>query len=128
MSLQPFVYIVDDDDAVRDSLALLLEAAGYRVRAFAAGRDFLEAAPTLAPGCLIADIRMPGMDGFELQKELTARRLNLPTIIITGHGDVPMAVRAMKAGAIDFVEKPFEEATILDSVGLAHRRLAEPSG
>jgi len=117
------VYIVDDDDAVRDSLAVLLEACGYRVRGFAMAREFLDAAPALPHGCLIADIRMPRMDGLELQQHLAQRRLQFPTIVITGHGDVPLAVRAMKAGALDFIEKPFATPTILASVATALARL-----
>jgi two-component system, LuxR family, response regulator FixJ len=118
------VYIVDDDDAVRDSLSVLLEACGHRVRSFAMAGDFLDAAPSLPPGCLIADIRMPGMDGLELQRHLNERSLKFPTIVITGHGDVPLAVRAMKAGALDFIEKPFATPTILASVETALARLA----
>jgi len=118
------VYVVDDDEAVRESLAVLLEAKSYTVRTFALARDFLAAAPTLRPGCLIADIRMPEMDGFELQRHLTERAFNFPLIVITGHGDVPLAVRAMKAGAIDFIEKPFAVDAILASVEAALARLA----
>jgi PleD family two-component response regulator len=101
------VYVVDDDEAVRESLLALLDAKGYSVRTFALAREFLAAAPTLRPGVLIADICMPEMDGLELQQALTARAFRFPLIIITGHGDVPLAVRAMKEGAIDFIEKPF---------------------
>ena len=94
------VYVVDDDEAVRESLSALLEANAYTVRTFALARDFLGAAPTLRPGCLVADIRMPEMDGLELQRQLTERAFNFPLIVITGHGDVPLAVRAMKVGAV----------------------------
>jgi len=114
-----YVYIVDDDAAVRDSLAVLLEACGHHVRSFGLAREFLDAAPALPPGCLIVDIRMPEMDGLELQRRLAERSLNFPTIVITGHGDVPLAVRAMKAGALDFIEKPFSTPTILASVATA---------
>src|SRR3974377_696407 len=100
------VYIVDDDDAVRDSLSVLLEACGPHGRGFVTALEFLDAAPSLPLGCLIADIRMPEMDGLELQRHLSERSLNFPMIVITGHGDVPIAVRAMKAGALDFIEKP----------------------
>ena len=106
MAAEPLVYVVDDDEAVRESLAALLEARGYTVRTFELAGDFLAAAPTLRPGCLIADIRMPGMDGLELQQHLVERGFRFPLIVITGHGDVPLAVRAMKAGAGDFIEKP----------------------
>jgi len=119
-----YVYIVDDDDAVRDSLSVLLEATGRRVRTFALATNFLDAAPTLPLGCLIADIRMPEMDGLELQRALGERDLHFPMIVITGHGDVPLAVRAMKAGALDFIEKPFATPTILASVEAALARVA----
>lgn len=124
MPAERYVYIVDDDDAVRDSLSVLLEAIGHRVRTFGMARDFLDSAPSLAVGCLIADIRMPEMDGLELQKALSERSLNFPMIVITGHGDVPLAVRAMKAGALDFIEKPFATPTILASVEAALARIA----
>jgi len=120
------VYIVDDDEAVRDSLSVLLEANGYAVRSFGSALEFLAAAPSLPSGCLIADIRMPEMDGLELQGRLRARALGFPMIVITGHADVPLAVRAMKAGAADFIEKPFASETILDSLDGALSRLASP--
>jgi two-component system response regulator FixJ len=113
------VYIVDDDDAVRDSLSFQLETAGYQVTGFASGTDFLRVAPTLDTGCLILDVRMPEVDGMDLQSRLNDMELGFPVIMMTGHGDVALAVRAMKAGAIDFVEKPFSEEAILESIGLA---------
>ena len=127
MPADRYVYIVDDDDAVRDSLSVMLEAIGHRVRTFGLAKDFLDVAPTLPIGCLIADIRMPGMDGLELQRALDDQALHFPMIVITGHGDVPLAVRAMKAGAVDFIEKPFSTPTILASVGaaLSHIESAE---
>ena len=109
------VYIVDDDSAVRDSLRMLLESAGHRVCGFDAARAFLSDAK-MDQGCLIVDIRMPGMSGLELQEELVRRNIALPVIVITGHGDVPLAVRAMTAGAVDFIEKPFDDQRMLDSV------------
>ena len=117
------VYVVDDDEAVRDSLSVLLEACAYQVRTFGLAQEFLDAAPTLPSGCLITDIRMPEMDGLELQRRLSERSLNFPMIVITGHGDVPLAVRAMKEGALDFIEKPFSSQAILDSVAAALSRL-----
>jgi len=120
------IYVVDDDEAVRESLAALLAGGGYAVRTFASGIEFLAAAAGLPPGVLIADIRMPRMDGLELQERLSAQALPFPLIVITGHGDVPLAVRAMKAGALDFLEKPFAARTILDSAATALARLAEP--
>jgi two-component system response regulator FixJ len=110
------VFIVDDDDAVRDSLQTLLEVEGYRTEAFSSALAFLEAYDVRRRGCLLADVRMPDMSGLELQEILNQRRSPLPVIIITGHGDVPMAVRAMKAGAVDFIEKPFSDTTLLDGV------------
>ncbi|HEV8680871.1 MAG TPA: response regulator FixJ [Stellaceae bacterium] len=119
------VYVVDDDEAVRESLAAMLKARAYTVRTFALARDFLGAAPTLRPGCLVADIRMPEMDGLELQQRLTAQDFNFPLIVITGHGDVPLAVRAMKVGAIDFIEKPFAAEAILASIETGLARLSQ---
>ena len=124
MPAERLVYVVDDDEAVRESLSALLEAMGYTVRTFGLARDFLAAAPTVKPGCLVADIRMPEMDGLELQRQLTAHSFNFPLIVITGHGDVPLAVRAMKAGALDFIEKPFAAEAIVASIDAALARLA----
>ncbi len=123
MPSERLVYVVDDDEAVRESLSALLEAKSYTVRTFGLARDFLAAAPTLRRGVLIADIRMPEMDGLELQRHLVERAFNFPLIVITGHGDVPLAVRAMKAGAIDFIEKPFSAEAIVASVDAALARL-----
>ncbi|MDY0308228.1 MAG: response regulator transcription factor [Castellaniella sp.] len=106
------IYIVDDDEAVRDSLRWLLEANGYTVRSFAGAEEFLAAYDPEQVGVLIADIRMPGMSGLELQETLIARKAPLPIVFITGHGDVPMAVSTMKKGAVDFLEKPFNEADL----------------
>lgn len=122
------VYIVDDDEAVRDSLSALLESKGYAVTSFGSAPEFLETARSLPAGCLVVDIRMPEMDGLELQQRLIERSLGFPLIVITGHGDVPLAVRAMKAGAIDFIEKPFASEAILDSLAAAFARLATPTG
>lgn len=110
------VFIADDDAAVRDSLRVLLEVAGYKVRSFASGKDFLAAVESSDKGCLIVDVRMPEIGGIEVQERLRVERIALPVIVITGHGDVPLAVRAMKAGAIDFVEKPFSEDAIRAAV------------
>jgi two-component system, LuxR family, response regulator FixJ len=126
MPADQLIYIVDDDEAVRDSLSLLLGTRGYTVRTFASAPEFLAAAPTLRPGCLIADVRMPGMDGLELRRRLVDRAMAFPLILITGHGDVPLAVRAMKAGAVDFIEKPFTAEAILNSAAVALSRLALP--
>ncbi|HXR87002.1 MAG TPA: response regulator FixJ [Stellaceae bacterium] len=118
------VYIIDDDDAVRDSLSLQLEASGYEVASFPSAVGFLEAAGTLPPGCVISDVQMPDMDGMELQQRLNEMKLDFPVVIVTGHADVALAVRAMKAGAVDFIEKPFEEKAILDSLRNAQTRFA----
>ena len=123
----PCVYIVDDEEAVRDSLSFLLESKGYVVKSFGSAPAFLAAAPSLPIGCLIVDVRMPEMDGLELQEQLRTRMLGFPMIVITGHADVPLAVRAMKAGAVDFIEKPFASETILASLGGALSRLASPN-
>ena len=106
------VFIVDDDEAVRDSLRWLLEANGYRVKSFGGAEEFLEAYDPDHIGVLIVDVRMPGMNGLELQEELIARNAPLPIVFITGHGDVPMAVSTIKKGAIDFLEKPFNETDL----------------
>ena len=126
MSGENRVYIVDDDEAVRDSLAVLLETQGYAVAGFASAPAFLAAAPALPAGVLVADIRMPGMDGLELQQRLNEQALSFPMIVVTGHGDVPLAVRAMKAGAIDFIEKPFAADTILAAIMAGLSRLSKP--
>lgn len=124
-SRNPVVSVVDDDAAVRESLALLLQSAGHEVAAFADARSFLDAFDPAQPGCLIADLRMPGMDGLELQERLLALHATLPIIVLTGHGSVPAAVRALKHGAVDFVEKPFDAAALLVQVESALRRDAE---
>jgi len=121
-----FIYVVDDNEAVRDSLSLLLAVHGYMVRSFGLAREFLDAAPSLRPGVLIVDINMPGMDGLELQRQLTDRGLSFPLIALTGHGDVALAVKAMKAGALDFIEKPAAAEAVLNSVGTALERVVEP--
>ena len=109
------VHVVDDDDGVRDALRLLLEAAGFTVTAYESAGRFLAAAP-FAVGCLLTDVRMPGMDGLELQQRLRELGARLPVIVMTGAADVPVAVRAMKTGAVDFLEKPVEEGVLLDAV------------
>jgi two-component system, LuxR family, response regulator FixJ len=107
------VHVVDDDNSVRRSVGFMLKTSGYRVHAYSAGAEILKASKTLEPGCILLDIRMPGMDGLEVQKALREAGVSLPVIIMTGHGDVPLSVKAMKAGAIDFIEKPFEKDVLL---------------
>ncbi|MFZ5538797.1 MAG: response regulator transcription factor [Pseudomonadota bacterium] len=116
------VYVVDDDEAVRDSLQWLLEASSYRVRTYDSAEAYLAGFDPMAIACLILDVRMPGMSGLELQDELLARKLSLPIIFITGHGDVPMAVSTMKKGAVDFIEKPFDQSALK---ALVERMLAQ---
>lgn len=110
------VFVVDDDGAMRSSLSWLLESVGLRVETFASAQDFLADYDPERTGCLLLDVRMPGMSGLDLQRELGRRRAHLPLIIITGHGDIGMAVRAMKAGAADFLEKPFNDQVVIDRV------------
>ncbi len=110
------VFVVDDDEGVRTSLSILLDAAGYRPVAFASASDFLAQYELASPGCLLLDMRMPGMSGMELLQELSRRGAFLPVIFITGHGDVPMAVEAMKSGAFDFLQKPFSPRDLLERI------------
>uniref|UniRef100_UPI0033403129 response regulator transcription factor n=1 Tax=Castellaniella defragrans TaxID=75697 RepID=UPI0033403129 len=119
------IFIVDDDEAVRDSLRWLLEANGYQVRSFAGAEEFLDAYDPDQVGVLIVDVRMPGMSGLELQEALIARKALLPIVFITGHGDVPMAVSTMKKGAVDFLEKPFNEADLRSIVASMLTQAAE---
>lgn len=113
---EPTVFVVDDDQAVRDSLCWLIEAEGINVKACESASEFLDFYDPQWPGCLVLDVRLPGMSGLDLQRELTHRQITLPIIIITGHGDVPTAVRALKAGAVDFMEKPFSDEAIIKRV------------
>jgi two-component system response regulator FixJ len=116
---EPTIVVIDDDAAVRDSLAAMLEAEGFAVESFGDARSFLAAYRPLASGCYLIDVRMPGMDGLVLLAELARRPDAAPAIMITGHGDVPMAVEAMKIGAVDFIEKPFAPEVILTSIRTA---------
>lgn len=113
---KPTVFVVDDDEMVRDSLRWLLEAAGFKVETFASGEDFLKGYDPGWPGCLIVDLRMPGMSGLDVQKALTEEKIPIPTIFLTGHGTIPHAVRAMRRGAVDFITKPYNDQTLLDRV------------
>lgn len=116
MSEGKLVHVVDDDDAVRRSVGFMLKTSGYLVNSYASGTDLLKNARELDRGCILLDIRMPGMDGLEVQQQLQSTGVSLPVIIMTGHGDIPLSVRAMKAGAIDFIEKPFEKAVLLSAI------------
>jgi RNA polymerase sigma factor (sigma-70 family) len=122
MTNEATVFVVDDDQGVRDALQLLLESVGLQVEAFASAQEYLDGFDPRRVGCLVLDIRMPGMSGLELQARLNAEVIHPAIVIITGHGDVPMAVRAVQAGAVDFLEKPFNDQALLDSV---HRALEQ---
>ena len=124
MSQYPTVFIVDDDDAVRNSLTLSLTVAGFTVKDFSSAQDFLKQYSN-QPGCLIADVQMPNMTGLELQQELHSRNIDIPVIFITGHGDIQMSVKALKAGAIDFIEKPFSKDQLVSRVHEAIKLDAE---
>jgi len=118
---EPIVFVVDDDAAVRDAIKDLLESVGIRVETFGSGRDFLARERAQAPSCLILDVRLPGTSGLDFQRELAAANIEIPIIFITGHGDIPMTVQAMKAGAVDFLTKPFRDQELLDAI---HRAVA----
>jgi two-component system response regulator FixJ len=120
------VYVIDDDEAMRDSLNFLLDAAGFNVTLFESALNFLDALPGLDFGCVVSDVRMPGLDGIELLKRLKAGHSTFPIVIMTGHGDVPLAVEAMKLGAMDFLEKPFEDDRLIGMIEGAIRQ-AEPA-
>jgi two-component system, LuxR family, response regulator FixJ len=116
MSTEPTIYIVDDDEAVRKSLSLLMKVSHFKFAAFASAQAFLDDFVDGAPGCLVVDVRMPVLSGLELQHELTARCISIPVLVVTGHGDIAMAVQAMKAGAADFIEKPFKNDFLLERI------------
>lgn len=119
------VYLVDDDRDVRRSLSFMLGASAIRSHPFGSGEDFLEAVPDLQPGCILLDLRMPQMDGFQVMSELAKRDIDWPVIVMTGHGEVPVAVRAMKLGAVDFIEKPFSEEALLSCFDTAFAMLKQ---
>jgi len=120
------VYVIDDDEAMRDSLNFLLDSANYKVTLFETALAFLDALPGLEFGCVVSDVRMPGLDGIELLKRMKADHSTFPIVIMTGHGDVPLAVEAMKLGAVDFLEKPFEDDRLVGMIETAINR-AEPA-
>jgi two-component system response regulator FixJ len=119
------VYLVDDDEAVRRSASFMLRTSGYLVKTFPSGVDFLAVAREVPPGCILLDIRMPEMDGLEVQKALREQGILLPVIVLTGHGDVSLSVQAMKGGAIDFIEKPFEKAVLVSALDEGFARIEE---
>jgi FixJ family two-component response regulator len=118
----PIVFVVDDDTSIRDSLRRLITSVGFKVEVFPSARAFLGARRPDAPGCLVLDVRLPGLSGLDLQRELAATDAELPIIFLTGHGDIPMSVRAMKAGAVEFLTKPFREQELLDAIRSAIER------
>jgi len=126
MSSKVKVYVIEDDEAMRDSLNFLLDSAGLEVTLFETAQHFLDALPGLDFGCVVSDVRMPGVDGIELLKRMKAGQSRFPILIMTGHGDVPLAVEAMKLGAVDFLEKPFEDDRLTSMIEAAIRR-AEPA-
>ena len=118
---EPVVHVIDDDDSAREALAFLLEASDYSVRTYDSALAFLDALPSAEPGYVVSDIRMPDMTGLELAQQLSERKSGFPVIIVTGHGDIPMAVEAMRSGVVDFLEKPFSEERILAALDRAGR-------
>jgi two-component system response regulator FixJ len=122
---RPVVHLVDDDEAIRRSAGFMLKTSGFRVRTYESGVDLLKQVRSLEPGCILLDIRMPGMDGLDVQQALREQGVALPVVIMTGHGDVSLAVRAMKAGAVDFIEKPFEKAGLLAALEIGRTRLEQ---
>ncbi|OJZ14588.1 MAG: DNA-binding response regulator [Thiobacillus sp. 63-78] len=118
-AIKPMVHVVDDNPAVRDAIRWLVEQVGLSARTYATAQEFLSACDPAMRGCLVLDIRMPGISGLDLQDRLQKQGIHLPVIIITGHGDVPVAVRAMKAGALEFLQKPFNDQTLLDAIHAA---------
>jgi len=114
-----FVHVVDDDEAMRDSMAFLLRAENFQVQTYADAAAFLNALPQIRAGCVVTDVRMPGMSGIELLQRLRELKVTIPVIVISGHGDVPLAVEAMKTGALDFIEKPFDDEVFLRAVRMA---------
>lgn len=128
MADRRMIHIVDDDEAIRRSAGFMLKTSGYAVTTFASGAAFLSAAKTVEPGCVLLDVRMPDMDGLEVQRQLGERGVSMPIVVLTGHGDVSTAVRAIKAGAIDFIEKPFEKVVLLSAIVAAFERLDDANG
>src|ERR671923_2750522 len=118
----PVIFVVDDDPSIRDALTSLIRSVGLRVETFESARAFLTRQPPDAPGCLVLDVRLPGLSGLDLQRELAAAQITLPIIFLTGHGDIPMTVQAMEAGAVEFLTKPFRDQELLDAIQQAIER------
>ena len=119
---QAIVFVVDDDQSVREALDSLFRSTGLKVQAFASAQEFLQSEKPECPSCLVLDVRMPGLSGLDLQREMADSEISIPIILITGHGDIPMTVQAMRAGAVEFLTKPFREQDLLDAVGFAIER------
>jgi two-component system response regulator FixJ len=128
MADRRLIHIVDDEDAIRRSASFMLKTAGFDVQTWPSGVAFLKDARSAPTGCILLDVRMPEMDGLEVQQALIERGIAMPVIVLTGHGDISIAVRAMKAGAVDFLEKPFEKARLLDAIEAAFVRLEDAAG
>ena len=122
MNDDAIVFVIDDDESIREALKSLIRSVGLKIETFAAAHEFLQSRRPDVPACLILDVRMPGLSGLDLQRELTEANINIPIIFITGHGDIPMSVRAMKAGAVEFLTKPFREQDLLDAIQQALER------
>jgi len=118
------VHLIDDDDAIRRSASFMLKTSGYAVESWSSGVEFLKKVKNIEPGCILLDIRMPEKDGLQVQQELRERGITMPVVILTGHGDVSTAVRAMKGGALDFLEKPFKKAALIDAIEMAFECIA----
>lgn len=116
------VFVIDDDPSMRVAMKRLLEAVGYRVETYGTGQDFLKSELPDAPACVVLDVRLPGSSGLELQREMASKGINIPVIFVTGHGDIPMSVQAMKAGAVEFLTKPFRDQDLLDAISQAIKR------
>jgi len=128
MTDRRMIHIVDDEDAIRRSASFMLKTSGFDVQTWPSGVAFLKEARNIQPGCILLDVRMPEMDGLEVQQALTASGVAMPVIVLTGHGDISIAVRAMKAGAIDFIEKPFEKAKLLEAIEAGFAQLDDKVG
>jgi RNA polymerase sigma factor (sigma-70 family) len=122
MTGAPVVFVVDDDPSVRSSLKFLLSTVGLQVESFDSADTFLQNNPPDTPGCLVLDVRLPGLSGLDFQRELAARKIRIPIVFLTGHGDIPMSVRAIKAGAVEFLTKPFRDQDLLDAIRIALNR------
>jgi len=128
MTERRMIHIVDDEDAIRRSASFMLKTSGFDVQTWPSGVAFLKEVRTVEPGCILLDVRMPEMDGLEVQHALSANGVAMPVIVLTGHGDINIAVRAMKAGAVDFIEKPFEKAKLLDAIEAGFAQLDDKAG